>query len=111
MRVTQVSLVTLLATLGVLPVASAQQAAQFTIVVQNGQFSPPQIRSPADAPFTLKVTNLGTAPVEFASSGMRVDRTISPNTSVTMQVGALRRGRYSFFDLAHAGTNGVLLME
>lgn len=91
--------------------ASGEDAAQFTIVVQNGQFAPPQIRSTADAPFTLKVTNLDAAPVEFAIAGMRVDRMISPHTSVTMQIGALRRGRYSFSDVAHAATRGALIID
>jgi hypothetical protein len=101
----------LLSAAGAGSAAQAQGGTSLSIVVQNGQFSPQQLRTVAGSPVTLKVTNLDATPVEFASSTLRVDRMISPNTGVTMQIGALPRGRYTFFDLAHAGTQGTLVLD
>ncbi|WP_162827180.1 cupredoxin domain-containing protein [Pseudolabrys taiwanensis] len=90
-------------------VAPAQQA--LGIVVQSRQFAPTQLRATADAPFTLKVTNLDANPIEFASAGLRVDRIVSPNTSVTIDVAALPRGRYTFVDVMHGSPQGVLILD
>jgi hypothetical protein len=59
----------------------------------------------------LRVKNLDPNPVEFTSATLRVDRLISPNTSVYIQVGNLRPGRYTFSDVAHSATHGVLIVE
>ena len=92
------------------PVAATAQRA-LGIVMQNRQFSPTQLHVTADAPFTLKVTNLDANPVEFASAGLRVDRIVSPNTSVLIDVAALRRGRYTFVDVMHGWPQGVLIVD
>lgn len=89
----------------------AQQTTPVNIMFQNGQFAPAQVRATADAPFTLKVTNLDLTPLEFASAGLRIDRMISPRTSVLIDVDARSRGRYTFVDAAHGATHGVLILE
>jgi hypothetical protein len=81
------------------------------VVVQNGQFQPSKVTVQADSPFVLRVKNLDPNPVEFASSMLNVDRLISPNTSVYIQIGTLRSGRYTFTDVAHSGTDGVLIVQ
>lgn len=91
--------------------AVAQQTSTINVSARDGQFSPAQLQGTADRPFTLKVTNLGTRPVEFTSAMLRVDRMISPKTSVAIKIGALPRGRYTFFDIANAGAHGALILK
>jgi hypothetical protein len=89
----------------------AQLSVPIDIIVQNGQFLPESITTPADSPFVLRVKNLDPNPVEFASSMLRVDRLISPNTSVYIQIGKLQPGRYTFNDVARSRTHGVLIVQ
>ncbi|MCK9908968.1 cupredoxin domain-containing protein [Microbacteriaceae bacterium K1510] len=105
----QVILLTIMLSATMLLPAAAQQA--LGIVVQSRQFAPTQLHVTADAPFTLKVTNLDANPIEFASAGMRVDRIVSPNTSVLIDVAALPRGRYTFVDVMHGWPQGVLIID
>ncbi|HEX3439279.1 MAG TPA: cupredoxin domain-containing protein [Pseudolabrys sp.] len=89
----------------------AQLSTPIDIIVQNAQFLPASITVPADSPFVLRVKNLDPNPVEFASAMLRVDRLISPNTSVYIQIGNLQPGRYTFNDVARSATHGVLIVQ
>jgi hypothetical protein len=89
----------------------AQLSRPIDIVVQNGQFLPASVTVPVDSPFVLRVKNLDPNPVEFTSAMLRVDRLISPNTSVYIQIGNLQAGRYTFNDVARSQTHGVLIAQ
>jgi len=110
MRLRRVILLTI-GLLAMLSPAAAIAQQPLGIVIQNRQFAPAQLRGTANAPFTLKVTNLDANPVEFASAGMRVDRIISPDTSVVIDVPALPRGRYTFVDVRQGRPHGVLVLD
>jgi hypothetical protein len=113
MRMTRAVLLTSIVAAAVAATSSthAQLSTPIDIIVQNGKFLPDSITTPADSPFVLRVKNLDPNPVEFASSMLRVDRLISPNTSVYIQVGNLRPGRYTFTDVARSATHGVLIVQ
>lgn len=111
MRPRQVILLTIVLSATMLSPSAAPAQQALGIVVQSRQFAPTQLRATADAPFTLKVTNLDANPIEFASAGMRVDRIVSPNTSVLIDVAALPRGRYTFVDVMHGWPQGVLIVD
>ena len=113
MRMTRAALLTSLVAAAVAATSSthAQLSTPIDIIVQNGQFQPASITVPADSPFVLRVKNLDPKPVEFASAMLRVDRLISPNTSVYIQIGNLQPGRYTFNDVARSATHGVLIVQ
>jgi hypothetical protein len=110
MRGARISWLAVLAAVLAAGSANAQKAT-LGVAVQNGQFSPQELHAPAGAPATLRITNLDTTPAEFSSSTLGVDRMITSNTSVVVTIRALPRGRYTFFDLAHTGAHGVLILD
>ena len=87
------------------------QQGTLSVSVQGQKFQPAEVRAKAGEAITLKVTNNDAAPIEFQSATLRAAALVSPHTTATVQVPALPRGRYAFFDLAHAGTQGVLILE
>ena len=99
----------LLAGVAVTPLCAQQGT--LSVSVQGQKFQPQEVRAKAGEAITLKVTNNDATPIEFQSATLRADALVSPHTTAIVQVPALPRGRYSFFDLAHAGTQGVLILE
>lgn len=91
--------------------ANAQQSAGVTISVKDHRFQPSQITAPANRPISIKVKNLDTAPMEFESTSLRVEKVISPGSEGVVNVRALAPGRYEFFDDFHQQTRGVLVVE
>lgn len=91
--------------------ANAQQSANVAISVKDHRFQPSQITAPANRPISIKVKNFDTAPMEFESASLRVEKVIAPGTEGVVNVRALAPGRYEFFDDFHQQTRGVLVVE
>ena len=91
--------------------ANAQQSASIAISVKDHRFQPSQITAPANRPISIKVKNLDTAPMEFESTSLRVEKVIAPGSEGAVNVRALAPGRYEFFDDFHQQTRGVLVVE
>ena len=91
--------------------ANAQQSASVAISVKDHRFQPSQITAPANRPISIKVKNLDTAPMEFESTSLRVEKVIAPGSEGVVNVRALAPGRYEFFDDFHQQTRGVLVVE
>ena len=91
--------------------ANAQQSASVAISVKDRRFQPSQITAPANRPISIKVKNLDTAPMEFESTSLRVEKVIAPGSEGVVNVRALAPGRYEFFDDFHQQTRGVLVVE
>ena len=91
--------------------ANAQQSASVAISVKDHRFQPSQINAPANRPISIKVKNLDTAPMEFESTSLRVEKVIAPGGEGAVNVRALAPGRYEFFDDFHQETRGVLVVE
>jgi uncharacterized protein (DUF58 family) len=92
--------------------ANAQQSASVAVSVKDHRFQPSQITAPANRPISIKVKNLDTAPMEFESASLRVEKVIAPGSEgVVINVRALAPGRYEFFDDFHQQTRGVLVVE
>ena len=91
--------------------ANAQQSASIAISVKDHRFQPSQITAPANRPISIKVKNLDTAPMEFESTSLRVEKVIAPGSEGVVNVRALAPGRYEFFDDFHQQTRGVLGVE
>jgi hypothetical protein len=91
--------------------AKAQQSASVAISVKDHRFQPSQISAPANRPISIKVKNLDTAPMEFESASLRVEKVIAAGSEGTVNVRPLAPGRYEFFDDFHPETRGTLVVQ
>jgi hypothetical protein len=91
--------------------AAQAQDAVVNITVKNHRFEPSQPRAPANRPITIRVHNLDSAPMEFESVRLRVEKVVAPNSEGVINVRALSPGRYEFFDDFHQSTRGTLIVE
>jgi hypothetical protein len=91
--------------------AKAQQGASVAISVKDHRFQPSQISAPANRPISITVKNLDTAPMEFESVSLRVEKIIAAGSEGTVNVRALAPGRYEFFDDFHQETRGTLNVQ
>ncbi|GAP67491.1 hypothetical protein MBSD_n2818 [Mizugakiibacter sediminis] len=101
-----------------IPIALAAVAAQaadvpeYKLVIKDHKFQPVELKVPADTKIKLVVTNQDPTPSEFESNEFNREKIVLPNSTVTVFVGPLAKGRYKFFDDFHQDTgNGVLIVE
>jgi Cupredoxin-like domain len=90
--------------------AQAQDAVVH-ITVKNHRFEPAEPRAPANRPITIRVRNQDSAPMEFESVRLRVEKVVPANSEGVVNVRALAPGRYEFFDDFHKQTRGTLVVE
>ncbi|MGA9422401.1 MAG: cupredoxin domain-containing protein [Rhodanobacteraceae bacterium] len=84
----------------------------FNLAIKNHRFVPTQVKVPADTQFKVLVANQDPTPEEFESSEFNREKIVMPNSTTTVFVGPLDRGRYKFFDDFHQDTgNGVLIVQ
>ena len=100
---------------GTMMVAAASSCAQegtaVAISVKGHHFQPAEIQAPGNKPLAIRVKNLDTAPMEFESVSLRVEKVIAPGSEGTVNVRALAPGRYEFFDDFHQETRGTLVVQ
>jgi hypothetical protein len=89
----------------------AQDRATIAIAVKDHRFAPAEIRAPANRPLAIEVKNLDSAPMEFESVSLRVEKVIAPGGVGTVNVRPLAPGRYEFFDDFHPNTRGALTIQ
>ncbi len=79
--------------------SNAQQSVSVAISVKDHRFQPSQISAP------------DSAPMEFESTSLRVEKVIAPGSEGVVNVRALAPGRYEFFDDFHQETRGTLIVQ
>ena len=90
---------------------NAQQAASVTVSVKNHRFQPVEIHAPANVPIELRVKNFDSAPMEFESVSLRVEKVVTGNGEGIIRLRPLAPGRYEFFDDFHQETRGALVTK
>ena len=90
---------------------NAQQSASVTVSVKNHRFQPAEIHAPANVPIELRVKNLDSAPMEFESVSLRVEKVVTGNGEGIIRLRPLAPGRYEFFDDFHQETRGALVTK
>src|SRR5262249_22675574 len=90
---------------------NAQQSASVTVSVKNLRFQPAKIHAPANVPIELRVKNLDSAPMEFESVSLRVEKVVTGNGEGIIRLRPLAPGRYEFFDDFHQETRGALVTK
>jgi uncharacterized cupredoxin-like copper-binding protein len=96
-----------------LPVSAvqAQQATEVHVSYSNGQFQPTEARAPADKPIVFRVKNLDGKAMEFESKSLRVEKVVAANSEGTINVRALKPGRYEFYDDFNDKARGALIVQ
>jgi hypothetical protein len=90
---------------------NAQQSASLTVSVKNHRFQPGEIHAPANVPIELHVKNLDSAPMEFESVSLRVEKVVTGNGEGVIRLRPLAPGRYEFFDDFHPQIRGALVAK
>jgi hypothetical protein len=84
----------------------------YTLVIKDHAFHPAVITAPANTKFKVLVVNQDSTPSEFESTEFNREKIVLPNSSTSVFVGPLAKGRYKFFDDFHRDTgNGVLIVQ
>lgn len=93
------------------PPASATGIAGYHLVLRDHTFAPATLKVPANTKFKLFVTNHNAMPAEFESTDLSREKIVMPNTTITVFIGPLDKGKYTFYDDFHRATTGVLIAE
>lgn len=91
--------------------ASATDAPEFHLLLQDHKFVPASLKVPANTKFKVLVTNRNTTPSEFESTDFNREKIVLPNSTITVFIGPLKPGAYKFFDDFHRTTTGTLIVE
>lgn len=99
--------------LAVMPVlASAAEAPEFHLAIENHRYQPETLKVPAGVKFKLVVTNKDSTPEEFESVDLKREKIVMPHGKITVFVGPLTAGTYKFFGDFHQDTaQGRLIAE
>jgi plastocyanin len=106
-------LVVLAGIVGLIALAPAATRAQdYTLTIRNHQFSPAEIKVPANKRVKLTVVNDDPTPEEFESHEMKVEKIIPGKSKATLRIGPLKPGRYPFFGEFHEDSaKGTVVAE
>jgi heme/copper-type cytochrome/quinol oxidase subunit 2 len=82
------------------------------VTIKNHQFTPNEIKVPANQPVVLNVTNADALAEEFDSSALKVEKVIAGGQSGLVRIHPLRPGRYAFTGEYHSATaQGVVVVQ
>ncbi|OIO09104.1 MAG: hypothetical protein AUJ80_04765 [Gallionellaceae bacterium CG1_02_60_325] len=100
-----------LAALLLAPAASAETA-DYTLVIQDHRFQPPELIVPSGKKIKLLIENRDATPEEFESYALNREKVISGQGKATLYIGPLAPGRYQFFGEFNADTaQGALIAQ
>ena len=92
--------------------ALAQDNVELVISVKDHKFDPAELQAPAGKPIVLRIKNLDPTPMEFESKSLKVEKVLSGNSEVVVNIRAQKAGRYEFFDEFHEKTTrGFLVVK
>jgi len=87
---------------------------EFTLTIKNHRFEPKEIKLPANQKIKLKVVNEDPTPAEFESKPLGREKLIAGKSTVVINLGPLKPGRYPFVEEYHeteAGAQGTIVVE
>jgi cupredoxin-like protein len=92
--------------------AAAARADDYVLTIKDHQFTPTEIKIPANKRVQITVVNDDATPEEFESKEMKVEKVIPGKSKGVVRVGPLKPGRYPFFGEFHEATaKGTLIAE
>jgi plastocyanin len=94
------------------PVLSSAADEVYTLTIKDHRFQPAEITVPAGKKIKLQVENQDATPEEFESHSLNREKLIAGNAKVTIFIGPLSAGRYSFEGEFNAKTaQGVIIAQ
>lgn len=112
MRLHLLAPIVLLAALAAPRASVAATLPEFTLVLENHQFTPAELKVPAGTKIRLVVVNRDPSPEEFESYDFNREKIVPAGGRILLYVGPLRPGRYRFFGEFHQATaHGALVAE
>jgi len=91
---------------------AAARAQDYTLTIKNHQFSPAEIKVPANKRVKLTVVNDDATPEEFESHEMKVEKIIPGKSKAVVRIGPLKPGRYPFVGEFHEDSaKGTVIAE
>ncbi|HEY7608213.1 MAG TPA: cupredoxin domain-containing protein [Alphaproteobacteria bacterium] len=89
---------------GLFAAAARAEDPAFTIEIKDHKFRPAELAVPAGKKVKLVVENLDSAPEEFESHALRVEKVIPGGREGVVFIGPLQPGRYDFVGEFHEKT-------
>ena len=90
----------------------AHATQEFTITIKNHIFSPESLEIPAGEKVKLIILNEDPTPEEFESYDLNREKIVTGNGKISIFVGPLKPGEYSFFGEFHEDTaKGKLIVR
>ncbi len=87
-----------------LPLAALAADADYTLVIRDHRFQPPELIVPAGKKIKLLIENQDATPEEFDSHALNREKVIPGNGKSTLFIGPLDTGRYPFTGEFHEAT-------
>lgn len=85
---------------------------ELLLVIKNHRFEPAELKVPAGQRIKLTVHNQDSTPEEFESHSLNREKIIPAGAKVTIFVGPLKPGRYTFFgEYNEATAKGAVVAE
>ena len=95
----------------VLSYAAAAQAEDYVLTLKDHRFSPNPIIVPAGQDIKLTVKNAQDSSAEFESSDLDREKAVEAGGEITVSIGPLDPGSYSYFDDFHRETTGMIVAK
>jgi hypothetical protein len=89
----------------------AEDGVGVPITLKDHKFLPAEPHAPAGKPIVITLKNLDSAPAEFESNTLRVEKVVTGGGTIIMRIRPLEPGRYRFFDDFHPETQGFLVVH
>ena len=94
------------------PVARADNELSLPLTIRNHQFEPATLKVPAGQKVKLLVRNEDKSVEEFESKSLKREKLVPAGSTVTIVIGPLKPGRYSFVGEFHEATaKGEVVVE
>lgn len=94
------------------PQTGASQSGEYVLTLKDHKFSPAELEIPAGQKVKLVVKNLDATSAEFESHDLGREKVVAANGDITLFVGPLSAGKYSYFDDFHRETTtGVVVVK
>ena len=87
-----------------LTITATAQADDYVITIKNNQFTPKVLTVPAGKKIKITVKNEDATPAEFESSDLNREKAIAAKGEISLFIGPLDAGTYSFLDDFHRDT-------
>lgn len=85
---------------------------EFTIIIKDHKFAPPQLNIPSNKKIKLTINNQDPTPEEFESFELNREKVVSGNKKIVIYLGPLKPGSYKYFGEFHKDTaQGVIVAQ